>query len=187
MLFVCFHCFKCISLYQWVPVTVGHNPPVPAFFFSFTPNPSAKKPKNLKPNTLRFSGVLCIGSSCCSSHLGLLFFSCCYYFFFLILLLLFFSWLVPFVVLLTCDCYSSPVAINFFSQDLGYSSLTLNPQVEVNYSSSSSSSSSRLCTSVPMAQLLVLDMPTLLLNSTFRHLTLRPTYLPNVRPVLPVN
>jgi hypothetical protein len=38
-----------------VPVTVGHNPLVPAFFFfSFTPNPSPKKPKNLKPNTLFF-------------------------------------------------------------------------------------------------------------------------------------
>jgi hypothetical protein len=37
-----------------VPVTVGHNPPVPAFFFSFIPNPSPKKPKNLKPNTLFF-------------------------------------------------------------------------------------------------------------------------------------
>jgi hypothetical protein len=27
---------------------------VPAFFFSFTPNPSPKKPKNLKPNTSLF-------------------------------------------------------------------------------------------------------------------------------------
>jgi hypothetical protein len=37
-----------------VPVTVGHNSPLPAFFFSFTPNPSPKKPKNLKPYTLFF-------------------------------------------------------------------------------------------------------------------------------------
>jgi hypothetical protein len=40
-----------------VPVTVGHNPPVLAFFFfffSFTPNPFPKKPKNLKPNTFFF-------------------------------------------------------------------------------------------------------------------------------------
>jgi hypothetical protein len=37
-----------------VPVTVGHNPPVPAFFFSFTPNPFPKKPKNLKRNTFFF-------------------------------------------------------------------------------------------------------------------------------------
>jgi hypothetical protein len=37
-----------------VPVTVGHNSPVAAFLFSFTPNPSPKKPKNLKPNTLFF-------------------------------------------------------------------------------------------------------------------------------------
>jgi hypothetical protein len=37
-----------------VPVTVGHNPPVPTFFFPFTPNPSPKKPKNLKPNTIFF-------------------------------------------------------------------------------------------------------------------------------------
>jgi hypothetical protein len=28
-------------------MTVGHNPPMPAFFFSFAPNPSPKKPKNL--------------------------------------------------------------------------------------------------------------------------------------------
>jgi hypothetical protein len=44
----------------------------------------------LKSGYQEFS-VSFIGSSCCSSHLGLLLFSCCYYFFFLILLLLFFS------------------------------------------------------------------------------------------------
>jgi hypothetical protein len=33
---------------------VRHNPSVPTFFFSFTSNPSPKKPKNLKPNTLFF-------------------------------------------------------------------------------------------------------------------------------------
>jgi hypothetical protein len=35
-------------------MTMRHNPPMPAFFFSFTPNPSPKKPKKLKANTLFF-------------------------------------------------------------------------------------------------------------------------------------
>jgi hypothetical protein len=85
------------------------------------------------------------GSSCCSSHLGLLLYSCCYYFFFLktwvsgpqrtcwarlawnsiflILLLLLFSWLVPLVVLLTWDCYSSHVDIILFFSGPGFQDL----------------------------------------------------------------
>ncbi len=76
---------------EWVPVTVGHNPPVPAFFFSsFTPNPSPKKPKNLKRNTLFF--FFSTNSWYIDTYPeAMLLFSCCYYFFFLILLLLLFS------------------------------------------------------------------------------------------------
>ncbi len=35
-------------------MTVEHNLPVPTFCFAFTPNPSPKKSKNLKPDTLFF-------------------------------------------------------------------------------------------------------------------------------------
>ncbi len=66
------------------------------------------EPNRLAHKTqIRFSRVPYIGSSCCSLRSWI---------FFLILLLLLFSWLVPHVVLLTWDCYSSPVAItSFFS------------------------------------------------------------------------
>jgi hypothetical protein len=40
-----------------VPVTVGHNPPVPAFFFSFTPNPFSKtKNPGINPGQLARKG-----------------------------------------------------------------------------------------------------------------------------------
>jgi hypothetical protein len=75
-----------LALRTWVPVTVGHNSPLQSGFLENRTGSFIE----LKSGSQEFP-VSFIGSSCCSSHLGLLFFSCYYYFFFLILLLLLFS------------------------------------------------------------------------------------------------